>query len=95
MIRYGISNIRELFGHKINLEMVYRNPICRLEKWRGDVFIAWEIINFCFPFQAPPLLFYLKFVWLEKLLIVIIIKIESSKIFDFRKIWQKKIVFYF
>uniref|UniRef100_A0A183BZ40 phenylalanine--tRNA ligase n=1 Tax=Globodera pallida TaxID=36090 RepID=A0A183BZ40_GLOPA len=32
MIRYGISNIRELFGHKINLEMVYRNPICRLEQ---------------------------------------------------------------
>lgn len=27
MIRYGISNIRELFGHKIDLEMVYKNPI--------------------------------------------------------------------
>ncbi|KAF1586724.1 UNVERIFIED_CONTAM: Phenylalanine--tRNA ligase alpha subunit A, partial [Eudyptes robustus] len=32
MIRYGISNIRELFGHKIDLNMVYKNPICRLEK---------------------------------------------------------------
>ncbi|CAD5228414.1 unnamed protein product [Bursaphelenchus okinawaensis] len=32
MIRYGISNIRELFGHKIDLNMVYKNPVCRLEK---------------------------------------------------------------
>lgn len=32
MIRYGISNIRELFGHKIDLDMVYKNPVCRLEK---------------------------------------------------------------
>jgi phenylalanyl-tRNA synthetase alpha chain len=32
MIRYGLNNIRELFGHKINLSMVYKNPICRLEK---------------------------------------------------------------
>ncbi|KAI1709363.1 tRNA synthetases class II core domain (F) domain-containing protein [Ditylenchus destructor] len=32
MIRYGISNIRELFGHKINLEMVYKNPICMLDQ---------------------------------------------------------------
>ncbi|KAL3077587.1 hypothetical protein niasHT_033697 [Heterodera trifolii] len=32
MIRYGISNIRELFGHKIDLEMIYRNPLCRLEQ---------------------------------------------------------------
>lgn len=30
MIRYGISNIRELFGHKIDLNMVYNNPILRL-----------------------------------------------------------------
>ena len=32
MIRYGISNIRELFGPKVNLEMIYKNPICRLDK---------------------------------------------------------------
>jgi len=32
MIRYGINNIRELFGHRIDLEMVYRNPMCRLDK---------------------------------------------------------------
>uniref|UniRef100_A0A1I8B1V5 phenylalanine--tRNA ligase n=1 Tax=Meloidogyne hapla TaxID=6305 RepID=A0A1I8B1V5_MELHA len=31
MIRYGISNIRELFGHRIDLQMVYNNPICRLD----------------------------------------------------------------
>jgi phenylalanyl-tRNA synthetase alpha chain len=30
MIKYGISNIRELVGHKVNLEMVYNNPICRI-----------------------------------------------------------------
>ncbi|KAH7697327.1 phenylalanyl (f) trna synthetase protein 1 b, partial [Aphelenchoides avenae] len=36
MIRYGISNIRELFGHKINLSMVYKNPICQLEQKKQD-----------------------------------------------------------
>ena len=29
MIKYGISNIRDLVGHKVDLEMVYNNPICR------------------------------------------------------------------
>ncbi|XP_065321599.1 phenylalanine--tRNA ligase alpha subunit-like isoform X2 [Gordionus sp. m RMFG-2023] len=28
MILYGISNIRELVGHKVNLQMVYESPIC-------------------------------------------------------------------
>uniref|UniRef100_A0A914CDS9 phenylalanine--tRNA ligase n=1 Tax=Acrobeloides nanus TaxID=290746 RepID=A0A914CDS9_9BILA len=32
MIRYGLSNIRELFGPKVNLEMIYKNPICRLDQ---------------------------------------------------------------
>lgn len=32
MILYGIDNIRELVGHKVNLQMVYNNPICRLNK---------------------------------------------------------------
>lgn len=32
MIKYGISNIRDLIGHKIDLEMVQKNPICRLEQ---------------------------------------------------------------
>ncbi|KAK0141680.1 Phenylalanine--tRNA ligase alpha subunit [Merluccius polli] len=30
MIKYGINNIRELVGHKVNLQMVYDSPICRL-----------------------------------------------------------------
>ncbi|KAL2918990.1 Phenylalanyl-tRNA synthetase, beta subunit, cytoplasmic [Polyrhizophydium stewartii] len=29
MIKYGINNIRELVGHKLDLDMVARNPICR------------------------------------------------------------------
>ncbi|OMJ21883.1 Phenylalanine-tRNA ligase alpha subunit [Smittium culicis] len=32
MIKYGINNIRSLVGHKIDLNMVEKNPICRLEK---------------------------------------------------------------
>ncbi|XP_033637091.1 phenylalanine--tRNA ligase alpha subunit-like [Asterias rubens] len=32
MIKYGIDNIRELFGPRVNLQMVYDNPICRLDK---------------------------------------------------------------
>ena len=31
MIKYGIRNIRDLVGHKVDLEMVYNNPICRLD----------------------------------------------------------------
>lgn len=30
MILYGIDNIRDLFGHKVSLTMVRKNPICRL-----------------------------------------------------------------
>jgi len=33
MIKYGIDNIRDLVGHKINLKMVQDNPICRLDKY--------------------------------------------------------------
>ena len=33
MIKYGINNIRELVGHKVNLQMVYDGPICRLDSW--------------------------------------------------------------
>ena len=32
MIKYGINNIRELIGPKVNLNMVQENPICRLNK---------------------------------------------------------------
>ncbi|XP_049644378.1 phenylalanine--tRNA ligase alpha subunit [Suncus etruscus] len=31
MIKYGINNIRELVGHKVNLQMVYDSPMCRLD----------------------------------------------------------------
>eukprot|EP00192_Tetraselmis_astigmatica_P004407 CAMPEP_0117651996 /NCGR_PEP_ID=MMETSP0804-20121206/2392_1 /TAXON_ID=1074897 /ORGANISM="Tetraselmis astigmatica, Strain CCMP880" /LENGTH=499 /DNA_ID=CAMNT_0005458015 /DNA_START=57 /DNA_END=1556 /DNA_ORIENTATION=- len=30
MILYGIDNIRDLFGHKVSLNVVKKNPICRL-----------------------------------------------------------------
>jgi phenylalanyl-tRNA synthetase alpha chain len=32
MIKYGISNIRDLIGHKVDLQMIHTNPICRLDK---------------------------------------------------------------
>ncbi|KAL6091344.1 hypothetical protein STEG23_030265, partial [Scotinomys teguina] len=31
MIKYGINNIRELVGHRVNLQMVYDSPVCRLD----------------------------------------------------------------
>ena len=31
MIKYGIDNIRDLVGHKINLQMVYDNSLCILD----------------------------------------------------------------
>ncbi|XP_015472109.1 phenylalanine--tRNA ligase alpha subunit [Parus major] len=31
MIKYGINNIRELMGHRVNLQMVYDSPMCRLD----------------------------------------------------------------
>ncbi|KAJ1927446.1 Phenylalanyl-tRNA synthetase, beta subunit, cytoplasmic [Tieghemiomyces parasiticus] len=35
MIKYGIDNIRELMGHKVDLGMIQSNPICRLDKKMG------------------------------------------------------------
>ncbi|XP_076624115.1 phenylalanine--tRNA ligase alpha subunit isoform X1 [Colletes latitarsis] len=32
MIKYGLNNIRDLVGSKVDMEMVYNNPICRLNK---------------------------------------------------------------
>lgn len=32
MIKYGLNNIRDLVGPKVDMEMVYNNPICRLDK---------------------------------------------------------------
>ncbi|KAK9819263.1 hypothetical protein WJX81_008677 [Elliptochloris bilobata] len=36
MILYGIDNIRDLFGHRVSLSMVKRNPICRLGYSSGE-----------------------------------------------------------
>lgn len=36
MIKYNINNIRELVGHKVNLQMVYDSPLCRLDGERGS-----------------------------------------------------------
>ena len=30
LILYGIDNIRDLFGHKVDLQMIKSNPVCRL-----------------------------------------------------------------
>lgn len=32
MIKYGLNNIRDLVGPKVDLQMVHDNPFCRLEK---------------------------------------------------------------
>lgn len=32
MIKYGLNNIRDLVGSKVDMEMVHNNPLCRLEK---------------------------------------------------------------
>ena len=32
MIKYKYNNIRDLCGHKVNLQMVQENPMCRLDK---------------------------------------------------------------
>ncbi|XP_023330014.1 aminoacyl tRNA synthase complex-interacting multifunctional protein 2 isoform X1 [Eurytemora carolleeae] len=45
MIKYKIDNIRDLVGHKVNLDMVKRNPICRIDKKSGVVGKQLEMIN--------------------------------------------------
>lgn len=32
MVKYGINNIRDLIGPKIDLKIIQSNPICRLDK---------------------------------------------------------------
>lgn len=32
MIKYGLNNIRDLIGPKIDFKMVQNSPICRLDK---------------------------------------------------------------
>lgn len=31
MIKYGIRNIRDLFGHKVRLDIIRKNPIARYD----------------------------------------------------------------
>jgi hypothetical protein len=31
MIKYGISKIQSLFGHRMRMDMIARNPIARYE----------------------------------------------------------------
>ena len=31
MIKYSIGNIRSLVGHKVDLDFINNNPICRFE----------------------------------------------------------------
>jgi phenylalanyl-tRNA synthetase alpha chain len=46
MIKYGIDNIRELLGHKVDLEMIKANPVCRLDKKMGrEVVISADLAN--------------------------------------------------
>lgn len=33
MIRYGYKNIRDLIGPRVDLNMVYKAPLCRLEQF--------------------------------------------------------------
>ncbi|KAI8849008.1 tRNA synthetases class II core domain (F)-domain-containing protein [Chytridium lagenaria] len=35
MIKYGYDDIRDLLGHKVNIDMVEKNPVCRLDKKMG------------------------------------------------------------
>lgn len=32
MIKYGLNNIRDLYGHKVDIKMVKENPICRMDR---------------------------------------------------------------
>ncbi|KAL1930148.1 hypothetical protein VTP01DRAFT_1302 [Rhizomucor pusillus] len=42
MVKYGISNIRDLLGHKVNLAMIKEYPICRLDKKMGKELVGAE-----------------------------------------------------
>ncbi|CAO3646568.1 unnamed protein product [Cunninghamella blakesleeana] len=40
MVKYGISNIRDLLGHKVNLSMIKEYPVCRLDKKMGKELVG-------------------------------------------------------
>lgn len=37
MIQYGIGNIRELFGHKMDVTSLKKNPVCWLHPEEEEV----------------------------------------------------------
>lgn len=43
MIKYGISNIRDLLGHKVNLAMIKEYPICRFDKKMGRELVGIDV----------------------------------------------------
>ena len=82
MIKYGINNIRELVGHKVNLQMVYDSPICRLESW------ASPFTTFIFDgpdFPLPPH-FYIS---LEKALHPLLIPASPSSASLNQLVWKQ------
>ncbi|KAI8374735.1 tRNA synthetases class II core domain (F)-domain-containing protein [Radiomyces spectabilis] len=40
MVKYGIQNIRDLLGHKVNIGMIKEYPICRLDKKMGKELVG-------------------------------------------------------
>jgi len=45
MIKYGVDNIRDLVGHKVNLGMVQTNPLCRLDKPNTNMERQVEVVS--------------------------------------------------
>ena len=37
MIYYSVDNIRDLFGHKVNISTTKKNPICYIQNEKGQV----------------------------------------------------------
>ncbi|KAI9279006.1 tRNA synthetases class II core domain (F)-domain-containing protein [Phascolomyces articulosus] len=40
MIKYNISNIRDLLGHKVKIDMIKEYPVCRLDKKMGKELVG-------------------------------------------------------
>ncbi|KAI8061109.1 tRNA synthetases class II core domain (F)-domain-containing protein [Gongronella butleri] len=40
MVKYSISNIRDLLGHKVNIGMIKEYPVCRLDKKMGKELVG-------------------------------------------------------
>ncbi|KAK3805316.1 MAG: tRNA synthetases class II core domain (F)-domain-containing protein [Benniella sp.] len=45
MIKYGLDNIRELLGHKVDLDMIQSNPACRLDKKMGKELVGKDAVT--------------------------------------------------